>query len=147
MSADWRIFVAGVVFLLAIVLFMNMETYTKDSKSIVRIIDGEINTINTDERNNEIMGKFDKISKAIQPGNSINFHLLEWYPTKPNDRHTQSGEGRCIHGGRGRCRKRGECRTSVECPHGLIPWDIGRNECTCAYARSGGQGGFTFKAE
>ena len=49
MSADWRIFVAGLVFLLAIVLFMNMETYTKDSKNIVRIIDGEINTISTEK--------------------------------------------------------------------------------------------------
>lgn len=147
MSADWRIIAAGLVFLLALVLFMNMETYIKDSKNIVTINDGKIETLNTDVRNNEIMAKFDKISKAIEPGNRVNFHLREWYPNQPNPRHTQSGHGaRCIHGGRGRCHKRGECRTSVECPQGLIPWDLGR-DCTCAYARQGGHGGFTFKAD
>lgn len=145
MSAYTCIVAAG-LFLISIFLIMNMETYTNDSNKLMTIKDGSIITTNTDVANAEIMGKFDKISKAIAPGNGINFRLGEWYPLKPHSGHRGSGFGQCVHGNvGGRCTKRGECRTSVYCPQGTIPWDLGTH-CTCAYGFPGGPGGFSFKA-
>lgn len=146
MSVYIYIVVAGLFFLIGIFLIMKMEAYTHDSKKIMTIKDGNIITTNTDDVNAKIMDKFDKISKAIDPGNGINFILGEWYPEKPNSSHRASGFGRCIHGSAGgRCKKRGECRTSVQCPEGTIPWDLGEY-CTCGYGFPGRPGGFSFKA-
>jgi hypothetical protein len=146
MLAYRYIVVTGLVFLIGVFLIMNVETYTNDSNKIMTIKDGSIITTNTDDVNTEIMLKFDKISKAIAPGNGINFKLTEWYPVKPHSSHRGSGFGSCVHGGLGaRCTKRGECRTSVNCPQGTIPWDLD-GQCTCAYGIPGRPGGFSFKA-